>query len=169
MISSLSKNEQILLSHLSSITMKGFAYPTPSTFWRTASVILAMASTSRLTQREADFTHVSVRSESGPSQSGPSRRNRPLHAFFVHREADAIEACVQELQKAQFTVSSDCVLNLARCAEQLRSKCYDVIIVEYPGSHCKGSQALQLLHQTFQEITLIFFDARTWERIHPGT
>src|SRR5439155_16142929 len=92
MISSLSKNEQILLSHLSSITMKGFAYPTPSTFWRTALVTLAMASTSRLTQREADFTDVSVRSE-----SGPSRRSRPLHALFVHREADAIEACVQEV------------------------------------------------------------------------
>jgi diguanylate cyclase (GGDEF)-like protein/PAS domain S-box-containing protein len=111
-----------------------------------------MASTSRrLTQSEARPKHVSVRSE-----SVPSHRSRPLRALFVHREAEAIEACVQELQKAQFTVSSDCVLNLALCADQLRSKPYDVIIVEYPGSHCKGSQVLQLLHQTFQEITLIF-------------
>jgi diguanylate cyclase (GGDEF)-like protein/PAS domain S-box-containing protein len=45
---------------------------------------------------------------------------------------------------------------LAQCAEQLRSRSYDVLIVEYPGSHYKGSQVLQLLHQPLQEIALIF-------------
>jgi len=93
------------------------------------------------------------------SQRAPSHRSRPLRALFVHRDVDAIDACLQELQKAQFTVSSDCVLNLAQCAEQLRSKSYDVIIVEYPGSHYKGSQVLQLLHQTLQEIAVIFLMA----------
>jgi diguanylate cyclase (GGDEF)-like protein/PAS domain S-box-containing protein len=131
--------------------VKGFAYPTPSTSGRTASVILDMAFTSRLTQGEAHSNRVRVRSE-----GTPSHRSRPLRALFVHRDADAIDACVQELEKAQFTVSSDCVLNLAQCAEQLRSKSYDVIIVEYTGSHGKGSQVLQLLHQPLQEIALIF-------------
>src|ERR1700722_14389992 len=101
-----------------------------------------MAFTSRLTAGEAHSNHVHLRSE-GPA----GHRSRPLHALFVHRDADAIDACVQELEKAQFTVNLDCVLNLAQCAEQLRSKSYDVIIVEYPGSHCKGPQVLQLLHQ----------------------
>src|SRR4030095_1512597 len=95
--------------------------------------------------------HVPMRSD-----RAPSHRSRPIRALFVHRDADAIDACLQELQKAQFTVSSDCVLNLAQCAEQLRSKSYDVLIVEYPGSHYKGSQVLQLLHQPLQEIALIF-------------
>jgi diguanylate cyclase (GGDEF)-like protein/PAS domain S-box-containing protein len=111
-------------------------------------VILDMALTS---QGEAHSSHVNM-----PSERAPSHRSRPIRALFVHRDADAIDACLQELQKAQFTVSSDCVLNLAQCAEQLRSKSYDVFIVEYPGSHCKGSQVLQLLHQTLQEIAVIF-------------
>ena len=51
---------------------------------------------------------------------------------------------------------SDLVLNLAQCAAQLRTQSYDVIIVEYPSPSFKGSQALQLLHQTAQEIPLIF-------------
>jgi len=135
--------------------VKGFAYPTPSPFGRTAPVILDMALTSRLTQGEAPSNHVSVRSE-----SVPSRRSRPLRALFVHRDRDAIDACVQELEKAQFTVSSDCVLNLSQCAEQLQSKSYDVIIAEYLGSQCSGPQGLQLLHQILQEIAVIFLTPR---------
>jgi len=114
-------------------------------------VILDMAFTSRLTHDEAHASHVSVGSE-----SSPSHRSRPLRALFVHRDAEAIDACVQELEKAQFTVSSDCVLELAQCAEQLRSKSYDVIIIEYLGSHCNGSQVVQLLHQTLREIAVVF-------------
>jgi len=114
-------------------------------------VILDMAFTSRLTHDEAHASHVSVDSE-----SSPSHRSRPLRALFVHRDTEAIDACVQELEKAQFTVSSDCVLELAQCAEQLRSKSYDVIIIEYLGSHCNGSQVLQLLHQTLREIAVVF-------------
>jgi hypothetical protein len=68
---------------------------------------------SRLTHGEAPSNHVSVGSE-----RSPSHRIRPLHALFVHRDAEAIDACVQELEKAQFTVNSDCVLELAQCAEQ---------------------------------------------------
>ncbi len=120
-------------------------------FGRTAPVILDMTLTSRLTRGEAPSNHVSVRSE-----STPSHRSRPLHALFVHRDKDAIDACVQELEKAQFTVTSDCVLNLVQCEEQLQSKSYDVIIVEYLGSQCNGPQVLQLLHQTLQEIAVIF-------------
>jgi PAS domain-containing protein len=111
-------------------------------------VILDMALTPSLTQ---GGVHSNLR-----SSRAPSHRRRALRALFVHRDADAIESCVQELQKAQFTVSSDCVLNLAQCGEQLRSKSYDVLIVGYPGSHYKESQVLQLLHQPLQEIALIF-------------
>jgi diguanylate cyclase (GGDEF)-like protein/PAS domain S-box-containing protein len=114
-----------------------------------------MAFTSRMTQVEAQSNHVDKLSE-----SAPSHRRRALHVLFVHRDAGAIDACVQELQKAQFTVSADCVLNLTQCTEQLRSRSYDVIIVEYSGSNSKGSQTLQLLHQPLQEIALIFLMPR---------
>jgi diguanylate cyclase (GGDEF)-like protein/PAS domain S-box-containing protein len=114
-------------------------------------VILDMAFMSRLTHGEAPSNHVSVGSE-----RSPSHRIRALRTLFVHRDAEAIDACVQELEKAQFTVSSDCVLNLAQCAEQLRTKSYDVIIIEYLGSHGNGSQVAQLLHQTHQEMAVVF-------------
>ena len=51
---------------------------------------------------------------------------------------------------------SDLVLNLAQCAARLPAQSYDVILVEYPSPSFKSSQALQLLHQTAQEIPLIF-------------
>jgi diguanylate cyclase (GGDEF)-like protein/PAS domain S-box-containing protein len=79
-----------------------------------------------------------------------------VRVLFVHRDADAIESCLQELEKGQFAVRFDLVLNLAQCAAQLRIQTYDLIIVEYPSPSFKGSQALQLLHQTAQEIPLIF-------------
>ena len=89
-------------------------------------------------------------------ESATSHRRRPVRVLFVHRDADAIDCCLQELEKGQFAVRSDLVLNLAQCAAQLRTQSYDVIIVEYPSPSFKGSQALQLLRQTAQEIPLIF-------------
>jgi DNA-binding NtrC family response regulator len=110
-----------------------------------------MASMSHLTQSETQSDQGSVRSE-----STPSHRRSPLRVLFVHRDADAIDCCLQELNKAQFTVSADFVLNLAQCTERLHSQSYDVVVVEYPSPSWKGSQALQLLHQTVQEIPLLF-------------
>jgi diguanylate cyclase (GGDEF)-like protein/PAS domain S-box-containing protein len=63
---------------------------------------------------------------------------------------------MEELKKARFTVSADLVLTLAQCTQQLRSQIYDVVVAEYPSPNWKGSQALQLLHQTVQEIPLLF-------------
>jgi diguanylate cyclase (GGDEF)-like protein/PAS domain S-box-containing protein len=117
-------------------------------------VILDMAFTSPLTRGETQSSQAGMRSE-----STPSHRSRPLSALFVHRDADAINACERELEKGQFTVTSDFVLNVAQCAEQLRSRSYDVILVEYfnPGWNGRNdSQALQALHQTVQDIPIIF-------------
>ena len=84
-----------------------------------------------------------------------SHRRRTLHVLFVHRDAEAINSCLQELENGQFTVRSDFVLNLGQCAEQLRSRAYDVIVVEYPSPSCKGSQSLQLFRQSVHETPLI--------------
>jgi diguanylate cyclase (GGDEF)-like protein/PAS domain S-box-containing protein len=74
----------------------------------------------------------------------------------MHRDTDTVECCLQELKKAQFNVSADSVLTLAQCTEQLRFQSCDVVVAEYPNPNWKGSQALQLLHQTLQEIPLVF-------------
>jgi len=63
---------------------------------------------------------------------------------------------MEELNKARFTVSADFVLNLAQCTERLHSQSYDVVVAEYPSPSWKGPRALQLLHQTVQEIPLLF-------------
>jgi diguanylate cyclase (GGDEF)-like protein/PAS domain S-box-containing protein len=108
-----------------------------------------MASTSQLTRGE---THSDRERE-----STPAHRHRPLRVLFVHCDADIIDRCLQELKKAQFTVSSDFVLNLAQSREQLRSQSsYDIIVVECPSPICKGSQVLQFLDQALEDIPLIF-------------
>ena len=77
----------------------------------------------------------------------PLHRRRPLHALFVHLDAEVIDACRQELEAAQFTVQSDFVLDLAQSTKQVRLQPYDVMVVEYPSPACKEAQMLQLIHQ----------------------
>ena len=97
----------------------------------------------------------SARSPLRPGSAAPHRR-RPLSVLFVHRDADVIDRCMEELNKARFTVSADFVLNLAQCTERLHSQSYDVVVAEYPSPSWKGPRALQFLHQTVQEIPLLF-------------
>jgi diguanylate cyclase (GGDEF)-like protein/PAS domain S-box-containing protein len=94
--------------------------------------------------------------ESVSQGATPAHRPRPIHVLFIHREADVVDACQEELKKAGFSVSFDLVLTIAQCTEQLRSQPYDVVIAEYPSPNWKGSQALQLLRQTVQDIPLLF-------------
>ena len=98
--------------------------------------------------------------------SSASHRRRSLSALFIHRDADVVDSCVEELKKARFTVSADVVLTITQCAEQLRSQSYDVVVAEYPSPNWRGSQALQLLRQTVQETPLLFVtSARASESI----
>jgi len=88
-------------------------------------------------------------------ESAASHRRCSLSVLFVHRDADVIESCLEELKKARFTVSAirfepDTVYGAAH------SQSYDVVVAEYPSPSWKGPQALQLLRQTVQEIPLLF-------------
>jgi diguanylate cyclase (GGDEF)-like protein/PAS domain S-box-containing protein len=94
-----------------------------------------------------------------PADGTASHRRRPIRALFVHPDAEVVATCLEELKKAQFIVSADVVSTLEQCAEQLRSQTYEVVVAEYPNTSWVGSQALQLLHQTVQEIPLIFVTA----------
>jgi diguanylate cyclase (GGDEF)-like protein/PAS domain S-box-containing protein len=93
------------------------------------------------------------------SESSAAHRRRPLKVLFIHRDADVVDSCLEELKSAQFSTSYDLVLTLAQCAQQLRVQTYDVVVAEYPSPSWKGSQALQLLHQTVQEVPLLFVTA----------
>jgi diguanylate cyclase (GGDEF)-like protein/PAS domain S-box-containing protein len=87
--------------------------------------------------------------------SGAGHRSEPLRVLFVHRDADAIDSCVQELKKGEFIVSADFVLNLLQCAELVRGQSYDIVVAEHPGSTSKGMRELQLLHQAMQHSPLL--------------
>lgn len=106
----------------------------------------------------SNLAQSSLRSDLGrirPESAG-SQRRRPLRVLFVHRDAEVVDNCVEELKRAQFSVSADFVLNLAQCAERLHSESYDVVVAEYPCPSLKGSQALQGLHKELQETPLLF-------------
>lgn len=106
---------------------------------------------SNLAQNEFQTARRSLRTE-----GAGFHRRRSLNVLFIHRDADAIDSCLQELEKGQFKVRSDFVLNLAQCTEQLRTQSYDVVVAEYPGPSWKGSQSLRLLHRAVREIPLLF-------------
>jgi diguanylate cyclase (GGDEF)-like protein/PAS domain S-box-containing protein len=89
------------------------------------------------------------------TQNAHLHRHCPLYVLFVHRNLGAIDSCLRELKKGQFTVSSEFVLNPSQCAEQLRSRSYDVIVVEYPSPACARSQELQLLRKTLRGTPLV--------------
>jgi diguanylate cyclase (GGDEF)-like protein/PAS domain S-box-containing protein len=89
-------------------------------------------------------------------EGAAAHRRRPLRALFIHRDADAIDCSVRELEKAQFSVNADFVLNLEQCAERLHSQSYDVVVAEYPSPSWRGSRNLQILQQTLQETPLVF-------------
>jgi DNA-binding NtrC family response regulator len=110
-----------------------------------------MLSKLNLTQEQMQLDRGQVR-----SRSLPSHRWRPLCVLFVHLDANVMEACTQELNKAQFTVKSDFVLNLAQSASQLRVQPADVMIVDYPSPACKESQVLQLVHGSVHGLPIIF-------------
>jgi diguanylate cyclase (GGDEF)-like protein/PAS domain S-box-containing protein len=76
--------------------------------------------------------------------------------LFIHRDADAVENCLQELKRAQFAVNADTVLTMAQGIEQVRSESYDVLVAEHPSPGWKGTQSLELLRQTQQETPLLF-------------
>lgn len=93
-------------------------------------------------------------------QGAPAHRTRSLRVLFIHRDADAIDSCLQELQKGQFAVTSDFVLNLPHCVEQLKSQAYDLLLVEFPHPSCKAPEAILLLNQIAQQIPLILLTPR---------
>jgi diguanylate cyclase (GGDEF)-like protein/PAS domain S-box-containing protein len=104
------------------------------------------------------------RNGTGPEHPAAERaqthRTRSLSALFIHRDADAIDSCLQEFKKGQFAVTSDFVLNLPQGVEQLKSHAYDVVLLEFPNPSCKSTGSILLLQQLAQQIPLILLTPR---------
>ena len=93
------------------------------------------------------------------SRRAAACRWQSLRVLFVHRDADEVDSCVQELKRAEFAVEADIVLTLGQCVEQLRKERFDLIVAEYPSPNWSGTQALQVLQQVVQSVPLIFVAA----------
>lgn len=79
-----------------------------------------------------------------------------MRVLFVHRDADEIDSCLQELKGAGFAVQADIVLTLGQCIEQLRKEPFDLIVAEYPNPNWNGSQLLHELRRLLESVALIF-------------
>ena len=88
--------------------------------------------------------------------NGPASRRLPLRILFVHRDAGEVERCVRELNRAQFNVSADVVLTPEQFAERLKTKCYDIVLAEYPSPNWRGRHELDILHLRERQIPCIF-------------
>lgn len=82
-----------------------------------------------------------------------------LRVLFVHRDADEVDSCVQELKRAEFAVQADIVLTLAQCVEQVQREQFDLIVAEYPHPNWNGTRALKVLQQVVERVPLIFVAA----------
>jgi len=109
-----------------------------------------MASISRANRGQTEFSPGNTAAE-----RAQTHRTRLLRVLFIHRDADAIDNCLQELKKGHFAVTSDFVLNLPQCVEQLKSHTYDILLVEFPNPSCKAPEAILLLRQIALQIPLI--------------
>src|SRR5580704_701834 len=97
--------------------------------------------------------------QNGASRRGAAHRWQSLRVLFVHRDAEEVDSCVQELKRADFAVRADIVLTLGQCVEQLGKEPFDLIVAEYPSPNWNGSQALEVLQQVAQSVPLIFVAA----------
>jgi len=86
----------------------------------------------------------------------PELRLNLVRILFVHRSLADVERCLHELKRMHFTVTSEIVVTSHECAEKLRSRVYDVVVAEYPGSNWQETQPLELLRQAKKDVPLIF-------------
>jgi diguanylate cyclase (GGDEF)-like protein/PAS domain S-box-containing protein len=104
-------------------------------------------------------SHPRKNEHNGASRRAAAYRWQSLRVLFVHRDADEVDSCVQELKRAEFAVEADIVLTLGQCVEQLRKEQFDLIVAEYPSPNWSGTQALEVLQQVVQSVPLIFVAA----------
>ena|ERR1700741_2020005 len=97
-----------------------------------------MSSATKLELERAE--QASARDASGPRQN-------PVRILFVHCSAADVQRYLHELERVRFTVSSDVVLTPEQFTERLRSRCFDLILAEYPSVGSQETQVLELLEQ----------------------
>ena len=87
---------------------------------------------------------------------GQGGRSFPLRVLFVHSDPAQVERCLQELRKTHFKVTADIVLTQQQFAQRLKTKYYDMALVESPSPNWQGPRALDTLNAMHRDIPCIF-------------
>lgn len=93
--------------------------------------------------------------------NGLASRRRSLRILFIHGDAAVVEHCVQELRSAHLKVSADVVMTPEQFAVRLKSKCYDLVLAEYPSANWNELQALEILQLRDKQLPCIFLTETT--------
>jgi diguanylate cyclase (GGDEF)-like protein/PAS domain S-box-containing protein len=96
---------------------------------------------------------------------GHESRSIPLRILFVHSDSAHVDHCVQELRKTHFKVSADVVRTQQLFSRRLKSKDYDLVLLEYPTPNWYGPRALEVLRLMNKDIPCIFLT----ETVEPET
>jgi diguanylate cyclase (GGDEF)-like protein/PAS domain S-box-containing protein len=88
--------------------------------------------------------------------NGRASRGLPLRILFIHRDVAEVEHCLQELRRANFSVTADIVLTSEQFAELLKARFYDVVLAEYPSPNWHGRLELEMLRLRERQIPCIF-------------
>ena len=83
-----------------------------------------------------------------------------LRIGFIHSDLADVERSLQELKHAQFRVRADVVLTPEQFTKRLGSKCYDLILAEYPAAKERQTQAVKLLQQNGRHTPVIFLTGK---------
>jgi diguanylate cyclase (GGDEF)-like protein/PAS domain S-box-containing protein len=82
-------------------------------------------------------------------------RRRMIRILIVDDNLDEVDVCLQELKKAQFSISADVVQTAAEFSNRLHKQSYDVVLADTALPEWTGLQALLLLQQQEEEIPFI--------------
>jgi len=88
--------------------------------------------------------------------NGSRSRHRSMRVLFVHRDVADVERWLQELKIADLKVTADVVPTLEQFTGRLSSQPYDVVVADYSSPNCEATHALEILHQSGQQIPFIF-------------
>jgi DNA-binding NtrC family response regulator len=105
---------------------------------------------SHLAQNETHRNH-----QSPVARRIATHRRRIVRILFVDDKESDVELCLQELKRMDFAVSADWVQAPAEFRERLRTKSYDVIVCDYSMPGWTGTEALEFLNESNQEIPFI--------------
>jgi diguanylate cyclase (GGDEF)-like protein/PAS domain S-box-containing protein len=104
----------------------------------------------------SEIEHHVKRAEPAVARDAFGPTQNLVRILFVHDSVAGVQRCLDELEKARFKVSSDVVVTSGQFAERLRSRYFDLILVEYPSLSWRQTQVLDLRRQLKKDIPLIF-------------